>query len=207
MAEMPAGEKSVAHKYDRLSSIYDLMEWPMEFLFSRGWRKEMLSGLKGRVLEAGVGTGKNLKYYPPGCLVIGIDNSEGMLEKARKKAEGMNNVPLLLMDAEHLEFPDSTFDYVVTTFVLCSIPDPVKALKEMRRILKPSGEMINLEHMRSINRFIAWYEDLINPIIVSITGINVNRKTVENVVKAGFTIKDVKNLLLKDIFRRIRSKP
>lgn len=207
MAEMPAGEKSVADKYDRLSSIYDLMEWPMEFLFYSRWRKEVLSGLKGRVLEVGVGTGKNLKYYPPDCLVMGIDTSEGMLEKARKKAEGMNNMTLLIMDAEHLEFPDSTFDYVVTTFVLCSIPDPVQALKEMRRVLKPSGEMINLEHMRSSNRFIAWYEDLINPIIVSITGINVNRKTVENVVKAGFTIKDVKNLLLKDVFRKIRSKP
>jgi len=207
MAEMPAGEKSVAEKYNRLSSVYDLMEWPMELLFYSRWRKEVLSGLKGRVLEVGVGTGKNLKYYPPDCLVIGIDNSEGMLEKARKKAEGMNNVTLLLMDAEHLEFPDSTFDYVVTTFVLCSIPDPVKALKEMRRGLKSSGEMINLEHMRSNNRFIAWYEDLINPIIVSMTGIHVNRKTVENVVKAGFTIKGVKNLLLKDVFRKIGSKP
>ncbi|MDD3248238.1 MAG: methyltransferase domain-containing protein [Methanosarcina sp.] len=207
MAEMPAGEKSVADKYDRLSSIYDLMEWPMEFLFYSRWRKEVLSGLKGRVLEVGVGTGKKLKYYPPDCLVIGIDNSGGMLEKARKKAEGMNNVTLLLMDAENLKFPDSSFDYVVTTFVLCSIPDPVKALKEMRRVLKPSGEMINLEHMRSSNRFIAWYEDLINPIIVSMTGIHVNRKTVENVGKAGFTIKDVKNLLLKDVFRKIRSKP
>jgi len=207
IAEMPAGGKSVADKYNRLSSVYDLMEWPMEFLFFSRWRKEVLSGLGGRVLEVGVGTGKNLKYYPPGCLIIGIDNSEGMLKKARKKAEGMNNVTLLLMDAEHLEFPDNTFDYVVTTFVLCSIPDPVKALKEMRRVLKPSGEMINLEHMRSSNRFISRFEDLINPIIVSMTGIHVNRKTVENVVKAGFAIKDVENLLLKDVFRKIRSKP
>ncbi len=198
---------SVVAKYNRLSAVYDLMEWPVEFLFYKKWRKEALSGLKGMVLEVGVGTGKNLKYYPKGCSVIGIDISEGMLEKARKRAEGLNNVTLLLMDAEHLEFPDNSFDYVITTFVLCSIPDPAKALKEMHRVLKPDGEMINIEHMRSSTRWIASYEDFINPISVDLTGVNVNRKTVENIGKAGFTIKDVKNLAFKDVFRKIRSKP
>ncbi len=198
---------SVAEKYNRMSAVYDLMESPMEFFFYSKWRKEALSGLSGMVLEVGVGTGKNLKYYPEECLVTGIDNSEGMLEKAREKAEGMKNVTLLLMDAEHLEFPDNSFDYVITTFVLCSIPDPVKALREMKRVLKPDGEMINLEHMRSDNRWIAAYEDFINPISVALTGINVNRKTVENIGKAGFNIKDVKNLAFKDVFRKIRTKP
>jgi len=198
---------SVVAKYNRLSAVYDLMEWPVEFLFYKKWRKEALSGLKGMVLEVGVGTGKNLKYYPKGCSVIGIDISEGMLEKARKRAEGLNNVTLLLMDAEHLEFPDNSFDYVITTFVLCSIPDPAKALKEMHRVLKPDGEMINIEHMRSSTRWIASYEDFINPISVDLTGVNVNRKTVENIGKAGFTIKDAKNLAFKDVFRKIRSKP
>jgi ubiquinone/menaquinone biosynthesis C-methylase UbiE len=198
---------SVAAKYNRMSAVYDLMESPMEFFFYSKWRKEALSGLRGMVLEVGVGTGKNLKYYPEDCSVIGIDNSEGMLEKAREKAKGTKNVTLLLMDAEHLEFSDNSFDYVITTFVLCSIPDPVKALKEMHRVLKPDGEMINLEHMRSNNRWIAAYEDFINPISVELTGINVNRKTVENIGKAGFKIKDVKNLAFKDVFRKIRSKP
>ncbi|MCQ1536719.1 methyltransferase domain-containing protein [Methanosarcina sp. KYL-1] len=198
---------SVASKYDGIAYVYDLMDWPMEFLFYSRWRKEALLGLKGRVLEVGVGTGKNLEYYPQGCLVTGIDNSERMLEKARKRAEGMNNVTLLLMDAEHLEFPDNTFDYVVTTFVLCSVPDPVKALKEMRRVLKPEGEMVNLEHMRSSNRLLSWYEDLINPLIIAVTGIHVNRKTVENIEIAGFRVKEVKNLLIKDVFRKVRSKP
>ncbi len=197
---------SVAAKYNRMSAVYDLMESPMEFFFYSKWRKEALSGLKGMVLEVGVGTGKNLKYYPEDCSVMAIDNSEGMLEKAREKGKGMKNVTLLLMDAEHLEFPDNSFDYVITTFVLCSIPDPIKALREMKRVLKPEGEMINLEHMRSNNRWIAAYEDFINPISVALTGINVNRKTVENIGKAGFNIKDVKNLAFKDIFRKIRSK-
>lgn len=198
---------SVVAKYNKLSAVYDLMESPMESFFYSKWRKEALSGLRGMVLEVGVGTGKNLKYYPEECSVIGIDNSEGMLEKAREKAEGLKNVTLLLMDAENLEFPDNSFDYVITTFVLCSIPDPVKALKEMHRVLKPDGEMINLEHMRSNNPLIATYEDFINPVSVALTGINVNRRTVENIGKAGFKIKDVENLAFKDVFRKIRSKP
>ena len=198
---------SVAEKYNRMSAVYDLMESPMEYFFYSKWRKEALSGLRGMVLEVGVGTGKNLKYYPEDCSVLGIDNSEGMLKKARNRAEGMNNVTLLLMDAEHLEFPDNSFDYVITTFVLCSIPDPVKALKEMHRVLKPNGEMINIEHMRSSTRWIAASEDFINRFSVDLAGFNVNRKTVENIGKAGFKIKDVKNLLFKDVFRKIRSKP
>ncbi|HET8686114.1 MAG TPA: class I SAM-dependent methyltransferase, partial [Methanosarcina sp.] len=154
---------SVVSKYNRISAIYDIIELPVElFLYGR-WRKEALSNLSGKVLEVGVGTGRNLKYYPADCSVTGIDISAGMLGKARKKARGMKNITLLLMDAEHLEFPDHSFDYVVTTFVLCSVPDPVKALKEVRRVLKPSGELVALEHMRSRNPLIALIEYLINP--------------------------------------------
>jgi ubiquinone/menaquinone biosynthesis C-methylase UbiE len=194
-------------KYNQISSIYNLLEWPLEFFFFSRWRKEALSGLKGRVLDVGVGTGKNLEYYPQGCSVTGIDNSEGMLEKVRKSAENKKNVTLLLMDAGHLDFPDKSFDYVVTTFVLCSIPDPLMALKEMRRVLKPSGEMINLEHVRSSNRSIAWIEDLINPFIIFLMGFHENRRTMEIIGSAGFTIEDVKNLAFRDVFRKIRSRP
>ena len=195
---------SVVSKYNRISAVYDIMESPIElFLFGR-WREEALSNLSGKVLDVGVGTGKNLKYYPAGCSVIGIDNSAGMLEKAREKARGMKNITLLLMDAEHLEFPANSFDYVVTTFVLCSIPDPVKALKEIRRVLKPSGELISLEHMLSSNPLITRIEDLINPIMFFFMGVNVNRKTVRNIEKAGFTIRKQKIWLSKMFSRRSR---
>jgi ubiquinone/menaquinone biosynthesis C-methylase UbiE len=198
---------SVASKYNRIAPFYELIDLPLELLFFRRWRKEALSGLSGKVLEVGVGTGKNLKYYSSRCLVTGIDYSELMLDKAREKARGMKNVTLLLMDAEDLEFPDNSFDYVATTFVLCSIPDPVRALKEMRRVLKPSGEMIAIEYLRSSNRFIALFEDLSNPVICSLAGDNMNRKTLENMRNAGFTIKKVKNLILETFFRIIRAKP
>jgi ubiquinone/menaquinone biosynthesis C-methylase UbiE len=198
---------SVVSKYNRISAVYDIIELPIELLLYGRWREEALSNLSGKVLEIGVGTGRNLKYYPAGCSVIGIDNSAGMLEKARKKARGMKNVTLYLMDSEHLEFPDNSFDYVVTTFVLCSIPDPVKALKEMKRVLKPSGELVALEHMRSSNPLIARIEDLINPIMFFFIGDDMTRDAMRNIEKAGFTIKEAKNLAFRDVFKKIRAKP
>ena len=198
---------SVVSKYNRIAPIYELIDLPLELFFFRKWRKETLSGLNGKVLEVGVGTGRNLKYYPAGCSVTGIDKSEGMLEKAREKATDMKNVTLLLMDAEHLEFPDNSFDYVVTTFVLCTIPDPVKALREMRRVLKPSGELIALEHVHSSYLFIDCIEHLINPALFFLLGDHTTRNTLKNIEKAGFTIKEAKKLAFKDVFRKIRAKP
>ena len=198
---------SVVSKYNRISVIYDLIEAPVEIFLYGKWRKEALSGLKGKILEVGVGTGRNLEYYPAGAEVTGVDNSGRMLDKALKKAKGRQNITLISMDAEHMDFPDNTFDYVVTTFVLCSIPDPVKALKEMRRVLKPSGELIAIEHMRSKNSLIANIEDLINPIMFFLIGDELTRNTVENIKKAGFTITDEKNLAFKDVFKKIRAKP
>lgn len=198
---------SVTSKYNRIAPIYELLDLPLEFFFFRKWRKESLSGLSGKILEVGVGTGRNLKYYPAGCRVIGIDKSAGMLQKAWEKAEGMKNITLYPMDAEHLEFPDNSFDYVVATFVLCTIPDPVKALREMRRVLKPSGELIALEHVHSDYLFIDFIEHLINPVLFFLLGDHTTRHTVKNIEKAGFTIKKIKKLAFKDVFRKIRAKP
>jgi demethylmenaquinone methyltransferase/2-methoxy-6-polyprenyl-1,4-benzoquinol methylase len=198
---------SVASKYNRIAPIYELLDLPLEIFFFREWRKEALSGLSGKVLEVGVGTGRNLNYYPAGCRVIGIDKSEGMLHKAREKAEGRKSITLYPMDAERLEFPDNSFDYVVTTFVLCTIPDPVKALKEMRRVLKPSGELIALEHVHSNYPFIDFIEHLINPVLFFLLGDHTTRHTVKNIEEAGFTIKEAKKLAFKDVFWKIRAKP
>jgi demethylmenaquinone methyltransferase/2-methoxy-6-polyprenyl-1,4-benzoquinol methylase len=103
----------------------------------------------------------------------------------------MKNVTLFLMDAEHLRFPDNNFDYIITTFTLCSIPDPLKALKEMRRVLKPSGELIAIEYVRSCNHLIAWFEDLISPVTCSLIGDSANRKTIEIIKEAGFTVNQI----------------
>lgn len=195
-----------AEKYNRIASLYEILDLPLELPYFRKWRKKALSDLSGKVLEVGIGTGRNLKYYPSRCSVTGIDNSKGMLDQAGKKAKGMKNITLLLMDAEHLDFPDNSFDYVVTTFVLCTIPYPVKALKEMRRVLKPSGEFIALEHMLSNDSLIAFLEELIKPFLFLLLGDHTTRHTVENIEKSGFSIHEIKNLALKDVFRIIRAK-
>lgn len=200
-------KESAASKYNRISPIYEIIDLPLELIFFGKWRKEALSGLSGRILEIGVGTGRNLKYYPSDCFVTGIDNSTGMLDKASKKAANMNNITLLQMDAEDLIFPNESFDYVVSTFVLCTIPDPVKALREMRRVLKPDGELIALEHVRSSYSFIALIENLIDPVFFLFLGDHATRDTVKNIEKAGFRIKEVKKLAFKDVFRKIRAKP
>ncbi|MDY9927982.1 class I SAM-dependent methyltransferase [Methanosarcina sp.] len=184
-----------------------MIDLPLELFFFRKWRKEALSGLSGKVLEVGMGSERNLKYYPSNAQVTGIDNSEGMLEEARKKAEGMQNITLLLMDSEHLAFPNNSFDYVVTTFVLCTIPDPVEALKEMRRVLKLSGELIALEHLHSSNPIIALFEHLIDPFLFFLLGDHTTRHTLKNIEEAGFTVLEAKKLAFKDVFRKIRAKP
>ena len=198
---------SVLSKYDRISVIYDLMEAPVELFLFRKWRRAVLSDLHGSVLEVGTGTGKNLEYYPKDCKVTAIDISPKMLEHAKKRMAGMDNISLQVMDAELLAFADNSFDYVITTFVLCSIPNPVAALREMRRVCKPDGLVINLEHMRSSNRMLTFLENVLNPISVFFMGVNLNRKTVENIKKAGLSVVEEKHLALRDVFRLIRSKP
>jgi ubiquinone/menaquinone biosynthesis C-methylase UbiE len=196
-----------ATKYNRIAPIYELLILPLELSYFRKWRKNALLGLSGKVLEVGIGTGRNLYYYPKDCSVIGIDNSKEMLENARKKAQSMKNITLLLMDAEHLEFPDNSFDYIVLTFVLCTVPDTLKALKEVRRVLKPSGELIAIEHMHSSDPLIARLEDLINPFMIFLLGDHLTRHTIRDIEDAGFTIQEARNLAFKDVFRKIRAKP
>jgi len=198
---------SVLSKYDRISPIYDLMEAPVELFLFKKWRRALLSDLHGSVLEVGTGTGKNLEYYPKDCKVTAIDISPKMLKHAKKRMVGMDNISLQVMDAELLAFADNSFDYVITTFVLCSIPNPVAALREMRRVCKPDGLVINLEHMRSSNRMLTFLENVLNPISVFFMGVNLNRKTVENIKKAGLSVVEEKHLALRDVFRLIRSKP
>ncbi len=127
----------------------------MELIWYRGWRKELFSGLKGRILDIGIGTGKNIPYYPDYCEVVGVDISEKMLSHAKEKAVKRDNVSLFRMDAENLGFKNNSFDHVITTFVLCSVPEPISALKEMKSVYRPDGMVMNLEHMKSENKLIA----------------------------------------------------
>ncbi|KPU62766.1 methyltransferase type 11 [Thermococcus sp. EP1] len=198
-----------AKKYDRFSKIYDLFESPMEMRAFSKYRKKALSLAKGKVLEIGIGTGKNLPYYPEGVEVIGIDFSRGMLEKAekRKKELGLENVKLLYMDAQNMEFDDNTFDTVVSTFVFCTVPDPIKGLKEAYRVLKPGGTAIFLEHMKSNSRLLNIPLYLMEPFIKTLLGTSMLRETQKNIEKAGFKIEKVENLFFDIVRLIIATKP
>jgi ubiquinone/menaquinone biosynthesis C-methylase UbiE len=156
------------------------------------------------VLEVGVGTGKNIPYYPPGAHVTGVDLSERMLARARRRAERREPpVTLIQMDVQALDFPDDAFESGIATFVLCSVPDPVMGLREMARVIKPGGRIVLLEHVRSENPLLGRLMDWLDPLVVRLMGPHINRRTVENVRRAGLTIERVQDLGAGGVFKLI----
>ena len=184
-------------KYDRTARWYDLFEFLTEALVYGYWRKELFKWTKGnKFLEIGVGTGKNLRYYPTEADVTAIDFSEGMLSHAKRRAVKIGqNIVLNSMDVQELQFEPNSFPNVLGTFVFCSVPDPVKGLKEIERVCDADGQLLLIEHVRPRNKFLGQLFDWLNPIIVKRTGVNINRNTAENIRKAGFEIELEKNLL------------
>jgi len=165
--------------------------------------------VKGReVLEVGVGTGKNMLYYPDDVHVTAIDLSERMLSLAHRRAKRLRlSVELFQMDAQALAFPSDTFDTVVATFVFCSVPDPVIGLRELGRVCKRDGKIILLEHVRARNEALGRLMDIANPVVVRTMGPNINRRTVENIGKAGLQIEKVEDLSLQGIFKLTVAEP
>lgn len=197
-------ESKVKARFDRIAWIYDLMESPMEWMSVSDWRRELIGAVLGKVLEVGVGTGKNLPYYPPETELAGVDISPRMLKRAQGKAEALGmKVNLSVMDIEEMTFPDESFDYVVSTFVFCSVPDPVRGLQEVRRVLRKQGTALFLEHVRSENRILGYIMDLLNPVVRSIVGPNINRRTVENIKNAGLEIISVEDMGSSTIMKKI----
>lgn len=194
---------SAERRYDRIAWIFDWLEFPMEMMAAKKWREKLFSRLEGQsIFEVGVGTGKNLDYYPLGKEVTGIDLSSRMLARARKKAARLGHPFILLkMDTQALEFPDCSFEAIVSTFVFCSVLDPVKGLEEVRRVLKAKGRAYFLEHVRP-RGFRGWIFDFLNPLSVRLMGGNINRDTVRNIERAGFRILLEENLF-SDVFKFI----
>lgn len=193
--------------YNRIAPYYDVMEIISERTFSR-WRRELLARAKGKVLEIGVGTGKNFPYYPEGADVTGLDIADKMLRHARLRADKLG-FPVHLMegDGQSLPFPENSFNTAVATFVFCSVPDPVLGLKELGRVVKSGGEILLLEHVRIDRPVIGVIMDIMNPFFRHFIGPNINRRTVENVGKAGLRIEKIEHLGFMQMVKMIIARP
>lgn len=200
MARNPNPEKK---RYSRIAPLYDVMEFIPEKLAMGRWRQQLIRGnVDGLVLEIGVGTGKNLSFYTPNQPLVAVDISTAMLRRARKKAPPPGEVRFVVANAQALPFRNKVFRTVVTTFVFCSVSEPVTGLKEIRRVMTSRGRALFLEHMRPAHPLLGFFFDLMNPLVVRIWGANINRRTVENIRKAGLHLKQEINLW-SDIVKRM----
>jgi phosphatidylethanolamine/phosphatidyl-N-methylethanolamine N-methyltransferase len=159
-------KRQVKRAYKLYAPAYDFV---FDWIFHPG-REAAIKALAIQpgqyVLEVGIGTGLNLPLYTPRCHVTGIDLSEEMLQKAHEKVAelGITNVTLRAMDATVMEFSDGEFDSAVATYTISAVPDPVSVLREMRRVVKPGGNIVVLNHFRSERRVVGRFEDLVAPV-------------------------------------------
>lgn len=197
--------KETKHKYNRIANIYNFFAGDKDINNISEWTKRVLDNIEGeRVLEIGVGTGKVVVHYPDDLEVIGIDFSKNMLEKARAKVKDKKNVTLMEMDAQYMDFEANSFDTVVASCVFCAVPDPIKGLKEMRRVCKNGGKIIMVEHVRSDKKIKGKIMDILNKATVFLMGEHINRDTENNLIIAGFKRADVKSdYLFSDIVKFI----
>jgi ubiquinone/menaquinone biosynthesis C-methylase UbiE len=193
-------------KWDFSAGFYDLLAYGPE----RRWapcKRELFAHMRGKVLFVAVGTGQDIPFFPPGRDIVGIDISPRMLAKARTRAAHYaGSLELREMDIHALEFPDHSFDQVVTSCTFCSVPDPVAGLGALRRVLKPGGELYMFEHTGSRVFPFNLMLDVMTPLWKPI-GPEMNRDTVANVAKAGFEIRQINNVYLDVVKTIIASSP
>ena len=193
----------VANFYERTSN------GDSEQKFMRPLRQEIVGQAHGVVLEVGAGNGLNFAFYNPSGVerVEAIEPSTTMLSYARTRAASAPvSVNLTQAPAENLPFPNATFDSIVVTLVFCSVDDPLRALNELRRVLKPAGTLLMLEHVRAHGAFAATLQNIITPLNRRLAGnCHWNRATENTVQQAGFTIenrRDISGFLLPFVVLR-----
>ena len=174
----------------RVAPVYDLLIAPLERRGLARWRERTWADVpgKGRGLEIGAGTGANFRYYPERAHVVATDVSPQMLQQAKGKTERLGT-PLAACDAQALPFADATFDWVAETLVFCEVPDPVAGLREIRRVLKPGGRLVMLEHVRP-SGWLGHLADAATALSAPIWGEHFNRNAAVSVREAGFEMLD-----------------
>ena len=174
--------------FDGVATTYDIALAPLELAGLARLRRRMVSEARGSVLEVGAGTGVNFPHYRQGARVYALDESREMLATARKRP-CRACATVTQADAQSLPFASHTFQTALGTLVFCSIPDPVRALAEIRRVLQPGGLLLLIEHTRGHHPLAAALTDWLSPIWFALNGsCHLNRQTAHTVAEAGFKL-------------------
>jgi ubiquinone/menaquinone biosynthesis C-methylase UbiE len=190
-----------AHKYDREMNFFDRV------LFAGG-REWVCGQATGEVLEIAIGTGRNLPHYPSDVRLTGVELSPAMLDVARARARGLGrDVDLRVGDAQALDFADESFDTVVCTLSLCTIPDEPAAIGEVGRVLRPGGRFLFLEHVRSPLAPVRLGQRLLNPLAVRFQADHLLREPLEHLQAEGFKLEQVERSKLGIVERVAARKP
>ena len=198
--------------YETINRAYAVLSPVYDFLFDKIFYPGRVAAIDlleiqpgNRVLEVGVGTGLNLPLYSRDCNVTGIDISKEMLRKAEERVLtlGMVNTKLMVMDGSKLAFPDDSFDRVIATYVISAVPDPVKTLLEMRRVCKPSGHLVILNHFKSENPVIGMFEKLLAPVCTKI-GFNTELKLMPLLERVALSPDQMHRVNLMNGWRLVR---
>lgn len=181
--------------FDKQAPKYDRSMSRFERLLFKGNREWVCSRAEGEVLEIAAGTARNLPLYPPEVQVTGIELSPEMAALGRRRAEELRRrIDLRVGDAERLEFPDASFDTVVCTYGLCTIPDDGAAIREAKRVLRPGGRVLLAEHVRSPNPIVRAIQRALEPLAHRFGGDHLLREPLDHLVAEGFEIAEVERL-------------
>lgn len=191
-------------KWDKASRTYDLLTWADRRRFAAA-KRQLFSAMSGRCLMVAAGTGTDFEHFPPALAITAIDISPGMVARAVRRASAYHgSLQVELGDVQDLAYADETFDTVATSCTFCSVPDPVRGLRELYRCLKPGGRLLMFEHQRSRIGPLGILQDLMTPLTTRF-GPAMNRDTVGNVLRAGFRLVRETNVYL-DMVKAIEAR-